>query len=69
MAESADGACRTELVWWHKPFQNLRDLELATFRWVSWWNAKRLHRSLDYRTPERPETEYDADQAAQAAPL
>ena len=35
MAESADGAYKTELVWRRKPFQDLRDLELATFRWVS----------------------------------
>ncbi|KAB5977254.1 IS3 family transposase [Bifidobacterium adolescentis] len=69
MAESADGAYKTELVWRRKPFQDLRDLELATFRWVSWWNSKRLHQSLDYRTPGRTETEYYANQAAQAAPL
>ena len=69
MAESADGAYKTELVWRRKPFQDLRDLELATFRWVSWWNSKRLHQSLGYRTPERTETEYYANQAAQAAPL
>ena len=36
MAESADGAYKTELVWRRKPFQDLRGLELATFRWVSW---------------------------------
>jgi len=36
MAESADGAYKTELVWRRKPFQDLRDLESATFRWVSW---------------------------------
>lgn len=36
MAESADGAYRTELVWRRKPFAALKDLELATFRWVSW---------------------------------
>ena len=36
MAGSADGAYRTELVWRRKPFRDLRDLELATFRWVSW---------------------------------
>lgn len=69
MAESADGAYKTELVWRRKPFRDLRDLELATFRWVSWWNSKRLHQSLGYRTPERTETEYYANQAAQAAPL
>ena len=69
MAESADGAYKTELVWRRKPFQDLRDLELATFRWVSWRNSKRLHQSLGYRTPEQTETEYYANQAAQAAPL
>ena len=69
MAESANGAYKTELVWRRKPFQDLRDLELATFRWVSWWNSKRLHQSLGCRTPEQIETEYHANQAAQAAPL
>ena len=69
MAGSADGAYKTELVWRRKPFRDLRDLELATFRWVSWWNSKRLRQSLGYRTPERTETEYYANQAAQAAPL
>ena len=69
MAESADGAYKTELVWRRRPFTDLKDLELATFRWVSWWNSKRLHRSLGYRTPEAAETEYYQHQAAQAAPL
>ena len=69
MTESVNGAYKTELVWRRKPFRDLRDLELATFRWVSWWNSKRLHRSLGYRTPEAVETEYHQHQAAQAAPL
>ena len=69
MAESADGAYKTELVWRRKPFADLKDLELATFRWVSWRNSKRLHQSLGYRTPEAVETEYHQHQAAQAAPL
>ena len=69
MAESADGAYKAELVWRRKPFADLKDLELATFRWVSWWNSKRLHQSLGYRTPEAVETEYHANQAAQAASL
>ena len=69
MAESADGAYKTELVWRCKPFQDVDDLELATFRWVSWWNSKRLHASLGYRTPEQVETEYYRYQAIQAATL
>ena len=69
MAEGADGAYKTELVWRRRPFADLKDLELATFRWVSWWNSKRLHQSLGYRTPEAVETEYHQHQAAQAASL
>ena len=69
MAEFADGAYKTELVWRRRPFHDLKDLELATFRWVSWWNSKRLHQSLGYRTPEAVETEYYTNQAAQAASL
>ena len=52
--------------WRRRPFRDLRDLKLATFRWVSWWNSKRLHQSLGYGTPEEVETEYYANQAAQA---
>ena len=66
MAEYADDTYKTELVWRRKPFADPAEPELATFRWVSWWNSKRLHRSLGCRTPEQIETEYHANQAAQA---
>ena len=69
MAESADGAYKTELVWRCKTFLDLADLELATFRWVSWRNSKRLHQSLGYGIPEEVETEYYANQAVQAVSL
>ena len=69
MTEYADGAYKTELVWRRKPFADLAEPELATFWWASWWNSKRLHRSLGYRTPEAVETEYHQHQAAQAASL
>ena len=48
MAESADGAYKTELVRRRKPFADLAEPELATFRWVSWWNSKRLHIRQQY---------------------
>ena len=51
MAESVNSAYKTELVWQRGPFADFSDLELAMFRWVSWWNAKRLHQPLGYRTP------------------
>ncbi len=44
MVESADGAYKTELVWRRKPFADLTEPELATFR----WNSKRLHIRQQY---------------------
>lgn len=41
------------------------ELEYATMRFVSWYNSKRLHASLGYRTPEQAEDEYYQKQAAQ----
>ena len=67
MTEYADDTYKTELVWRRKPFADLAEPELATFRWVSWWNSKRLHQSLGCRTPQAAETKYHRHQAAQAA--
>lgn len=69
MAESVNGAYKTGLVWRSKPFRTPGELELATFQWVSWWNTKRLHASLDYKTPQQVENEYYEHQTAQAASL
>lgn len=69
MAESVNGAYKTELVWRSKPFRTLGELELATFQWVSWWNTKQLHASPDYKTPQQVENEYHEHQTAQAASL
>jgi putative transposase len=68
-AESVNGAYKTELVWRLRPFADLKELELATFRWVSWWNSKRLYQSLGYKMPEAVETEYYANQEMQVVSL
>ncbi|RUP96287.1 hypothetical protein D8M19_01535 [Corynebacterium pseudodiphtheriticum] len=34
------------------------DVEIATFDWVNWWNESRLHQSLGYRTPAEVEPEF-----------
>ncbi|WKS55022.1 IS3 family transposase [Corynebacterium accolens] len=34
------------------------EVEIATFEWVSWWNEVRLHQSLGYRTPAEVESEF-----------
>ena len=69
MAESTDGAYKTGQVWQHRPFRDLDDPQLATFRRVSWRNSKHLHQPLDRKTFEAIGTEYYTSQALQAAPL
>ena len=34
------------------------EVEIATFEWVSWWNQTRIHQALDYRTPVEDENDY-----------
>lgn len=69
MAGSADGACKTELVWRRKPFQDLRNLELATFRWISWRGLEASAPVLGLQDTGTDRNRVYANQAAQAAPL
>ena len=69
MAESVNGAYKTELVWRRKPFQDLRDLELATFRWVSWRGLEASAPALGLQDTGTDRNRVYANQAAQAAPL
>src|SRR5699024_8430940 len=34
------------------------DVEIATFEWVTWWNETRIHQGLGYRTPAEVESEF-----------
>ncbi len=58
MAESVIGLYKTECVGHDGPFRTVDDLELATLSWVHWFNTKRLHSALDYRTPTEHEDTY-----------
>lgn len=66
LAERTNNTYKRELVWVNKPCRTTDELEYATMRWVSWYNSKRLHASLGYRTPQDVENEYYRQQAAQA---
>jgi transposase InsO family protein len=67
LAETVNGLYKTEL---HRnpaalkanagPWRGLDDLETATCRWVSWFNAERLHSELTDRTPAEVEEAYYA---------
>ncbi|MBG9247142.1 transposase [Corynebacterium diphtheriae bv. mitis] len=41
-----------------RTWNDVVDVEIATFEWVTWWNESRLHQSLGYRTPAEVEAEF-----------
>lgn len=61
LAETINGLYKAELIRRKGPWKTVEQVELATLEWVWWWNTKRLHSELDYRTPIEVETDYYAD--------
>ncbi|MGH1978532.1 transposase, partial [Rothia sp. L_38] len=51
LAESVNGAYKAELVR-GRFFESVAQLEATTAGWVYWWNQRRLHAGLGYRTPQ-----------------
>ena len=68
LAETVNGAYKTELIKRSKLFDSVQKLERATFQWVSWWNQKRLHETLNYQTPADMETRYYQSQVTPVTP-
>ncbi|WP_165164213.1 integrase core domain-containing protein [Corynebacterium qintianiae] len=57
LAENVNGSYKNELI--HtRTWNDVVDVEIATFEWVTWWNESRLHQSLGYRTPAEVEEEF-----------
>ncbi len=56
LAEAVNAAYKTELVYRGKPWRTVAEVELATARWVAWYNQERLHEALGYVPP----AEYEA---------
>ncbi|MFH0410480.1 IS3 family transposase [Corynebacterium sp. L4756] len=57
LAENVNGSYKNELIHTRR-WDDVIEVEIATFEWVSWWNETRLHQSLGYRTPVEVETEF-----------
>ena len=56
LAENVNGSYKNELV--HtRGWDDVVEVEIATLKWLSWWNETRLHQSLGYHTPIEVETE------------
>ncbi|HCT9179324.1 TPA: transposase [Corynebacterium aurimucosum] len=57
LAENVNGSYKNELI--HKrSWNDVVDVEIATFEWVNWRNESRLPQSLDYGTPAEAEAEF-----------
>ncbi|OFT22463.1 transposase [Arthrobacter sp. HMSC08H08] len=57
LAENVNGSYKNELI--HtRTWNDVVEVEIATFEWVSWWNETRLHQSLGYRTPAEVESAF-----------
>ena len=58
LAETVNGLYKAELIHAQGPWSSVGEVELATLRWVHWWNTKRLHKTLGYVTRLEADTEY-----------
>jgi len=66
LAESVIGLYKTELIRKQGPWRSFEQLELATARWVEWYNQRRLHSSIGDVPPAEYESTYYRDSAASA---
>jgi len=66
LAESVIGLYKTELIRKQGPWRSFEQLELATARWVEWYNQRRLHTSIGDVPPAEFESTYYRECAASA---
>lgn len=50
LAETVNGLYKAELIHRRRTWPSATAVEIATLDGVTWWNTKRLHEALDYRT-------------------
>lgn len=67
LAETINGLYKTELIKPGKPWRTIDDVELATARWVHWFNHNRLYEYCGDIPPVELETAYYAQQRRPAA--
>jgi putative transposase len=66
LAESVIGLYKTELIRRRGPWRSFEQLELATARWVEWYNQRRLHSSIGDVPPAEFESTYYRERAVSA---
>jgi len=63
LAESVIGLYKTEVIRKRGPWRSCEQLELATARWVEWYNQRRLHSSIGMVPPAEFEEQYYRNRA------
>jgi putative transposase len=66
LAESVIGLYKTELIRKQGPWRSFEQLELATARWVEWYNQRRIHSSIGDVPPAEFESNYYRERAVSA---
>ncbi|WP_231286670.1 integrase core domain-containing protein [Corynebacterium timonense] len=67
MAEALNSVFKAELINRRtRPWPGLRDVLVATSTWVGWYNNRRVHSALGYRSPCKAHQEYTAAKAQAA---
>jgi putative transposase len=62
LAETINGLFKAEVIWRKRSWPSLAAVEMATLRWVDWFNNQRLFGPIGYVTPSEAEAEYYAAQ-------
>jgi putative transposase len=58
LAETVNGLYKTELIHRQGPWRAIEQVELATARWVGWWNRDRIHSACGDVPPAEFEAAY-----------
>ena len=67
LAETINGLYKAELIHRRAPWKTKEAVELATLKWVSWFNHHRLMEPLGYISPAEAEANYYRQLASQSA--
>ncbi|BCK74678.1 transposase [Acetobacter aceti NRIC 0242] len=66
LAETINGLYKTELIYRQGPWKNRDAVELATLKWVDWFNNRRLLSSIGNIPPAEAEARFYAQQKSHA---
>jgi len=60
LAETINGLYKAEVIWRQRSWQSASAVEMATLRWVDWYNNQRLFDPIGYIPPAEAEANYYA---------